>query len=72
MELFREFVDVMFDGVQAKAADALQVDKSLVSRLYNGARTSVSPALAERIEQISEGRYRKESFIWPQGGAEAA
>ena len=65
MELFREFVDVVFDGKQSKAADALGVDRSLVNRLYHGSRGTVSPDLAARIERASEGRYAKERFVWP-------
>lgn len=63
-ELFREFVDVVFEGVQAKAAAALEVDASLVSRICKGER-GVTPALAARVEEVSEGRYRKEALIWP-------
>lgn len=62
--LFNEFVDVMFDGVQSRAADALNLDKSTISRICSGDR-SVTPDLALRIEEISGGRYRKEAFIWP-------
>lgn len=65
MELFREFVDVVFDGIQTRAAEALKVDKSLVSRLYRGERVSVSPELANRIQEVSGGRYRREAFLWP-------
>jgi plasmid maintenance system antidote protein VapI len=64
-ELFREFVGVVFDGNQSRAAEALEVDKSTVSRICNGDRR-VSVALAQRVETVSEGRYRKEAFIWPE------
>lgn len=64
-DLFNEFVAVVFDGNQSRAADALEVDKSTVSRIANGTR-AITPALALRIETVSEGRYRKESFVWPE------
>lgn len=63
-QLFRDFIDVCFDGVQARAAAELDVDPSLVSRLCTGERT-VTPAIAQRIEEISGGRFRKEALIWP-------
>lgn len=64
-QLFNDFVSVCFDGVQSRAADALDVDRSMVSRICNGER-GVSPALAQRIEELSDGRFRKEAFIWPE------
>jgi plasmid maintenance system antidote protein VapI len=66
-ELFREFVAVVCDDSQARAAEALRVDKSTVSRICAGSRR-VSASLALRIEEASEGRYRKEAFIWPEPG----
>ena len=67
-DLFNEFVAVIFDGVQSRAADALGVDKSTVSRLCSGerGRTGLSPELAAKIEEVSGGRFRKESFVWPE------
>lgn len=64
-DLFREYVEVMFDGNQSRAAEALGVDKSTISRLCAGSRRVTAP-LALRIEESSDGRYRKESFIWPE------
>ena len=68
--LFNEFVDVVFAGVQSRAADALNLDKSTVSRICSGDR-SVTPDIALLIEKISDGRYRKESFIWPESSKAA-
>ena len=62
--LFSEFVDVCFDGVQSRAAEALGVHRSFVCRLCAGSR-GISPDLAKRIEDLSGGRYRKEAFVWP-------
>jgi len=72
MNLFAEFVDVVFAGVQARAAAALQVDKSFVSRLYRAKAPTVSPALAQRIELVSGGRYRRERFLWPDEASPAS
>ena len=66
--LFNEFVSVVFEGVQSRAADALGIDKSTVSRLCSGGR-NVTPEIAQRIEELSDGRYRKEAFIWPDEAA---
>lgn len=62
--LFTEFVDVLYDGNQSRAADALGIDKSRVCRMCNGSR-SVSPDIALAVETLSLGRYTKEQFIWP-------
>lgn len=66
--LFAEFVSVCFDNNQAKAAEALGVDRSHVNRLCAGDR-NISPALAAKVEQVSGGRYRKEALIWPDSEA---
>lgn len=65
-ELFNDFVAVVFDGNQSRAADALGVDKSTVSRIAKGSR-AITPAVALRIEEVSDRRYRKEAFVWPEG-----
>lgn len=70
MQLFNDFIDVIFEGNQSKAAEALGLDKSSVSRIANGTR-GVTPAVALLIEELSEGRFRKESFIWPDAESEA-
>lgn len=64
-DLFREFIDVIYDGSQTKAAAALQVSDALVSRIVNGER-KVTPALAEKAERLSNGRFPKERFVWPE------
>lgn len=63
MNLFAQFVDVTFEGNQARAALALGLTKSMVSRLYNGHR-NVSAEVAARAEKLSEGRFPKEHFIF--------
>lgn len=67
--LFREFVDVVYEGNQARAAEALDVDKSTVSRICGGTR-GITPEMALQVERLSGGRYRKESLVWPDDEAE--
>lgn len=71
MNLFSQFIQTEFDGVQAKAAEALDIDRSMVSRIVRGER-QVSPALAQRISEVSKGKYRREDFIWPEESARNA
>jgi len=67
--LFTDFVTQIFDGNQSKAAEALGMDRSMVSRICNGDR-GVSPGVALRIESVSGGRFNKEQFIWPDAPAD--
>jgi plasmid maintenance system antidote protein VapI len=69
--LFEEFVSVLFEGSRARAARALEIDASLVTRICQGDRT-ITPDVALKIEQVSSGRYRKEGFIWPEETPAAA
>jgi len=62
--LFNEFVQAEYDGNQARVAEALQVSPALVSRMCSGVR-GVSKAVAARIDELSQGRFQKERFIWP-------
>lgn len=72
MTLFLQFIETEFEGNQAKAAAALGVDRSMVSRICRGER-GVSPALAEKIEVLTGGKYPRAPFIWPSDHtAEAA
>lgn len=64
-ELLKEYIDVCHDGKQSSAADALGVDKSTINKILAGSR-NITPALAEKIEQDSGGRYKKEQLIWPE------
>jgi len=65
---FTEFVAVCFDGNQAKAAAALDMDRSHIWRICKGER-GITPELAAKVEQVSAGRYTKEALIWPEGEA---
>jgi len=63
--LFTEFVSVCFDGNQSRAAEALGVDRSTVSRICAGDR-GITPEVAKRVDELSEGRFTKESLVWPE------
>jgi len=63
MTLFRTYIETAFNGNQALAARMLGVSRSMVSRIVRGER-GISPALAKRIEEASDGQFRKEQFIW--------
>lgn len=63
-ELIREYIDVCHSGNQASAARAVGVDKSTINKILGGKR-KVTPALADRIEIDSKGRYRRDRLIWP-------
>ena len=63
--LFEEFISKQYNGSRTLAAVALGIDQSMVSRLCSGYR-AVSPRIAQRIEALSHGQYKKEQFIWPE------
>lgn len=63
--LFQEFIDDRYAGVQSRAADDLGVHRSLVTRILAGDR-GITPAMAEKIETLSGGKFKKERFIWPE------
>jgi plasmid maintenance system antidote protein VapI len=69
--LFNQFIDEFYAGNRTRAAEALDLDDSMVVRLAKGER-NVSPAVALRIEQVSAGRFAKEAFIWPETAADRA
>ena len=51
-------------GTQRKAAEILSVSESTISRLVKG-EIEVSKELAEKIEVVSHGVFRKERVMWP-------
>lgn len=63
--LFSDFVSQIFEGNQSRAADALGLTRSMVSRICTGSR-GVTPDIALRIENASGGRFTKEQFVWPE------
>lgn len=66
METFEDFCKWM--GSQRRAADALGVSEFKVSRIVRK-RSSLTPELAERVEQVSHGLFKKERVLWPSKGA---
>lgn len=64
MSLFAQFIDTCFDGSQARAAEALGCSRSLVNRIVSG-RRGITPDMARRIDVLSDGRFAKEAFVWP-------
>lgn len=74
-DLFNEFVASECEGSQARAAQLLGLSESMVSRICSGDR-GVSPDVANRIELVSEGRFKRDRFIWgdspPSAVVEAA
>lgn len=48
---------------QAEAAKVLGVSEAQISRLVNGQR-KLTARLAERIEEITNGRYCKAALLW--------
>ena len=63
MESIKDFCKWI--GSQRRAADALGISESSVSRLVSG-KLSVSPEIAERVEAVSHGLFRKERVLWPE------
>lgn len=69
METFEDFCNWM--GSQRRAADALGISEFKVSRIVNG-RAPLTPAIAEKVEQVSHGLFKKERVLWPTKSGEAA
>lgn len=63
-EVFQRFVTESAHGKPADAAKALRITRSHVSRLLHGTRR-ITPELAERMEIVSHGLFRKEKILWP-------
>jgi len=63
MESMKDFCQWI--GSQRRAADALGISESNVSRLVSG-KLNVSPEIAERVEVVSHGLFRKERVLWPE------
>ena len=63
MQTFNDFCEWMES--QRRAADALGISESTVSRLASG-KMRITPEIAERIETVSHGLFRKERVLWPE------
>ncbi len=68
METFEDFCKWM--GSQRRAAEALGISEFKVSRIVND-RADLTPALAEKIEQVSHGLFKKERVLWPSSSQPA-
>jgi succinate dehydrogenase/fumarate reductase cytochrome b subunit len=66
-EVFQLFVDNC--GSRKVAAELLCCSYVLVCHIANGVRP-VSKEIAEKVEALSEGRFKKEHVLW--GDADAA
>jgi len=64
METIQDFCNWI--GSQKRAAVALDVSEATISRLVSG-EYRVPVELAEKIEQVSHGLFRKERVVWPSG-----
>lgn len=49
---------------QRRAAEALGVSEATISRLVKG-KQAVTPEIAERVEEVSRGLFKKERVLWP-------
>lgn len=62
MESIKDFCN--WAKTQRRAAQMLGVSEATVSRLVRG-DIRVSPEIAERVEEVSGGLFRKERVLWP-------
>ena len=64
---FEKFVDKEHGGSRSAAAAALGCDRIHVWRMIRGDR-SVTPDMADRIEKLTKGRFKREKLVWPSKG----
>lgn len=62
MSTFQDFVT--WAGGTRRAAKQLGTSAAKVSRIKNN-RQPVTPAIAERVEEVSHGLFKKERVLWP-------
>lgn len=67
MESISDFCEWI--GSQRRAAAALGVSESTISRVVSGA-VRLPPEMAEKVEEVSHGLFRKERVMWPQRAAD--
>lgn len=68
MSTFQDFV--VWAGGTRRAARQLDTSAARVSRIKTG-KQPVTPALAEKIEQVSHGLFKKERVLWPSSSQPA-
>lgn len=61
---FERFVEQEFAGNRTAAAAALDCTRIHVWRMIRGDR-SVTPDMAEQIEKLTKGRFKRERLVWP-------
>jgi len=69
MQTFSDFCEWMKS--QRRAADALGISESTCSRMANG-KMPITPEIAERVEDVSHGLFKKERVLWPTSDERAA
>lgn len=62
MTTFKDFAE--WAGGQKAAGDLIGVNKIRAHRLYHGA--AIRPDEALRIEEVTHGTFRKETFLWAE------
>lgn len=60
----QRFVDSEHAGNQTHAADALEINRTHLWRMLTGKRR-VTPDMADRIETITKGRFKRDQLVWP-------
>lgn len=66
MTIIHDFV--AWAGSQSRAARMLQMSRQNMHRIIHG-QQSVTPEIAERIEAVSHGLFKKERVLWPDNKA---
>jgi len=62
MNNIQEFVN--WAGSQSRAARMLKMSRQNMHRILH-AQQGVTPEIAERIEEVSHGLFKKERVLWP-------
>jgi len=55
--VLNNYIMDLFNGNQTRAAEALGVTRSTISRILKGSR-KISPKLAQKMEELSDGRFK--------------
>lgn len=69
MNSFQDFIS--WAGGTRKAAERLDMSASKVSRVANGIQP-MTASIAEAVERVSDGVFRKEQVMWPEESSNAA
>lgn len=66
MQTIQDFVS--WAGGTRKAARQLGISAPRMSRIKTG-KQPVTPEIAQRVESVTQGLFRKERILWPQSKA---